>query len=164
MKAGLLERILTRRYGQPVASIRHGMSARLWNTHPVNEEAVLYVGMNWHGMLGFRFSTLREVYGDALGGFLVGDSLRAALLGSQRVYALWNIGDFQKQPEIQRALVMDPAVDYFMDAYMVYFYGVKKDQLYVFDGETDELDCLGPLESALETVMEENIQAGKDLC
>ena len=35
MEAGLLEKILTRHYGQPSTSIRDGMRAKLWNTdHP----------------------------------------------------------------------------------------------------------------------------------
>ncbi len=42
-----------------------------------------------------------------------------------------------------------------MDEHNVLFYGIKKGQLFVFDAETDELDSLGPIESALETVMDE---------
>jgi hypothetical protein len=34
-------------------------------------------------------------------------------------------------------------------------YGIKAGHLYVFDAETDELDPLGPVEHALETVMDE---------
>ena len=57
----------------------------------------------------------------------------------------------------------DSAIDFFMDAYNVYFYGIKRGELYVFDAETDELDSLGPIESALETVMDELESAWKDV-
>jgi hypothetical protein len=42
-----------------------------------------------------------------------------------------------------------------MEAYNVYFCGIKGGELYVFDAETDELDSLGPIEPALETIMDE---------
>lgn len=155
MHEGLLERILTRRYGSPHACIRDRMPARYWNTGQPDHEALLYVGMKWHGILGARFAALREIYGDAFGGFLNGDSLRAALLCSTQVYALWNIDDLQMQPEVQRALTKDPGIDFFMDAYNVWFYGIKKGELYVFDAEYDELDSLGPIEPALERLLVE---------
>jgi hypothetical protein len=155
MKAGLLERILTRRHGQPVTSLKDGLVARTWNTGHPDEEAVLYVGMEWSGILGIRFASLGEVYGDAFGGFIVGDSLRAALLLPDKVYALWSIEDLRIQPEVQQALLMDPTIDYFMDRHNVLFYGIKGGQLYVFDAETDELDSLGLVEPALEALMDE---------
>jgi hypothetical protein len=43
-----------------------------------------------------------------------------------------------------------------MEASNVWFYGVKAGQLYVFDAETDELDRLGPVEPAIETLMDEH--------
>jgi hypothetical protein len=153
MQTGLLEKTLTRRHGRPLACIRDCMSARYWNTGQPDYEAVLYVGMKWHGILGARFAGLKEIYGDAFGGFLMGDSLRAALLSSKQVYALWNIDDLLMQPEVQHALVKAPGIDFFMDAYNVWFYGIKKGELYVFDAEYDELDSLGPIERALETVL-----------
>ncbi|MEW6113293.1 MAG: hypothetical protein AB1664_14275 [Thermodesulfobacteriota bacterium] len=163
MKTGLLEKILTRRYGQPTPCIRDRMVARSWNTDRPENEAVLYVGMEWRGVLGARFASLKEIYGDAFGGFLVGDSLRAALLAPTKVWALWNIDDFRIQPEVQHALVKDPAIDYFMDESNVYFYGIKAGRLYVFDAETDELDCLGPVEQALETLLDEQEALWRDL-
>ena len=45
----------------------------------------------------------------------------------------------------------------------VYFYGIKSGQLYVFDAEMDELDCLGPIESALETVLDELVTSRQDV-
>jgi hypothetical protein len=131
------------------------MSARYWNTGQPDCEAVLYIGMKWQGILGTRFAALKEIYGDAFGGFLMGDSLRAALLSSKRVYALWNIDDLRMQPEVQHALAKDPGIDFFMDAYNVYFYGIKGGDLYVFDAEYDELDSLGPIEPAFERLLDE---------
>jgi hypothetical protein len=162
MKAGLLESILSRRHGQPVTALGDGMVTRRWNTGHPDREALLYVGMKWSGISGTRFASLKEIYGDAFGGFLIGDTLRAALLSPRKVYALWNIDDLRMQPEVQHALARDPAIDFFMDAYNVYFYGIKRGQLYVFDAETDELDSLGPIEPALEKVMDELESTWKD--
>jgi len=55
---------------------------------------------------------------------------------------------------VQSALLMDPAIDYFMEAANVWYYGLKGTELYVFDSEFDELDSLGPVEPALEEVID----------
>ncbi len=70
-------------------------------------------------------------------------------------YELWNIDELRGLPAVQHAQTKDPAIDYFMEAYNVYYYGLKAGELYVFDAETDELDSLGPVESALETLIDE---------
>jgi hypothetical protein len=155
MNAGLMERVLTRRYGRPTLSIRDGMAARCWNTDRPEDEAVLYAGMQWRGLTGARFASLKEIYGDSFGGFLMSDSLRAALLSPKEVWALWNMDDFRMQPHVQYAQVRGPGIDFFMDEANVLIYGVTKGELYVFDAETDELDLLGPVEAALETIMDE---------
>jgi hypothetical protein len=67
------------------------------------------------------------------------------------------------QPDVQHAIARDPAIDYFMDEANVLFYGIKAGELYVFDSETDELDSLGPIEPALETLMDELESARKDI-
>jgi len=50
-----------------------------------------------------------------------------------------------------------------MDASNVWYYGHKKGELYVFDTETDELDSLGPVESALEALMDQWEDAGSNI-
>jgi hypothetical protein len=162
MKTGLLERILTRRYGKPELCIRDGMAAKHWDTGFPNDEALLYAG-KWPGILAVRFASLKEIYGDTYGGFLFGDSLRAANLLSREIYALWNMDEFRVQPEVQHALVLDPAVDYFMDSFNIYFYGIKRGQLYVYDAGTDEFDSLGPIEAALEERLDELETATRDI-
>ena len=59
------------------------------------------------------------------------------------------------QPDLKRALAMDPAIEYFMEDSNVWFYGMKKGDLYVFDAEFDELDSLGPIGPAIHTVMDQ---------
>jgi hypothetical protein len=155
MKTGLLERILVRRYGQPVACIRDGMAAKCWRIDQPDDEAVLYPGMKWPGMTGARFSSLRGVYGDVFGGVLIKNCLKAAILLPREFFNVWNIDELNQRPAVQRAVAKDPAIEFFMEAYNVWFYGIKKSELYVFDAETDELDSLGPIEPALETLMDE---------
>lgn len=155
MKTGLLERILTRRYGLPISCIRRGIAAKSWSYAQPDDEALLYMGMKWNTRLGIRFSSLEEIYGDVLGGYLVKNTLKVAALAPRKIYGVWRMDEFQLQPEVRHALTMDPAINYFMDQDNVFFYGIKKGRLYVFDSETDELDSLGPIEPAVETLLDQ---------
>jgi hypothetical protein len=163
MKTGLLERILTRRYGPPISCIRGGLPAKSWNHARPDDEALLYTGMNWKTRLGIRFAQLQDIYGDTLGGFMVTNTLKVAVLAPHRIYGVWRMDELQMQPEVQHALIMDPSIDYFMDEDNVLFYGIKRGHLYVFDSETDELDSLGQIEPALETLMAELESARDDV-
>ena len=163
MRTGLLERILTRRYSPPVTSIDEGIPARCWNLDDPEYSSALYVGMKWIEPWNSRFANLRKIYGDIFGGFLIKNALKAAVLLPRKVYGLWNIDELRTQPEVRQALARDPAIAYFMEAYNVYFYGIKAGHLYVFDAETDELDSLGPIEPALETLMDELEAARQDV-
>ena len=71
MSAGLLERILVRRYGQPNLIISDGMIAKSWTTPYPEDESLLYMGMKWKGELGARFGSLQDIYGDACGRLFV---------------------------------------------------------------------------------------------
>jgi hypothetical protein len=161
MKPGLLEKVLTRCYGPPIPCIRDGLAAKSWNYAHPDEEALLYMGMKWEGKPSLRFSSLREIYGQASGGYLIKNALKVAVLTPRRIYGVWPMDEFQIQPEILHALTIDPGVDYFMDQYNVLFYGLKKGALYVFDSEMDEFDSLGPIETALERLMDELIAVGE---
>lgn len=155
MKTGLLEIVLTRRYGKPAISMDEGLPARCWNLDDPDHSSALYVGMKWIKPWDSRFASLKGIYGDVFGGFLIKNTLKVAVLVPRKVYGLWNIDELRMQPEVQHALVRDPAIDYFMDEHNVLFYGVKGELLYVFDAETDELDSLGPIEVALDNLMDE---------
>ena len=162
MKTGILERMLIRRYGEPIVAILRGHHAHCWNPDEWDYATVLYMGMKWEGLLGLRFGSLKEIYGNAFGGYLIKNDLRAAALHSRAVSGVWNIDNLRMQPEVQHALVRDPTIDYFMEASNVWFYGIKAGDLYVFDSEMDELDSLGPIEPALEILMDEWEAAGQD--
>jgi hypothetical protein len=152
---GLLEEILTRRYGKPTVSVLKGFVALCWNPDEWNYDSVLYMGMEWDTGLGSRFASLQPIYGGAVGGYLMKNTLKVAVLPDQEIYGLYNISELRSLPRVQRALAKDPAIDYFMDSDNVWYYGIKKGDLYVFDAEFDELDSLGPIEPALHTVMDE---------
>jgi hypothetical protein len=161
MKQGLLEKILIRRYGQPVPCAREGMIARCWNSHDPDNEAVLYMGMKWDGRAGLRFGSLSSIYGDSFGGILIKNILRVAILSPRQLFAVWNIEELRMLPPVRKALALDPAIDFFMDAANVEYFGHKAGELYVFDTVTDELDSLGPIEAALETLMDQWEEAGR---
>jgi len=163
MKKGLLEKILIQRYGQPKVIIRRGIIAKSWRTPYPDDESLLYLGMIWKGELGLRFGSLEDIYGDAVGGYLIKNTLKVAVLTDQEIYGLWNINQLRELPAVQYALTKDPGIDYFMDSDNVWYYGIKKGELYVFDAEFDELDSLGPVEPALHTLMDEWEAAGRDV-
>lgn len=155
MKAGLLERILNRRYGLPRTSTDGALVQRIWNADQVDNSSILYVGMEWHEGLSSRVVSLRNIYGDSYGGFLVGDSIKVSVLLPRKIFGLWRIDELQTLAPVRQAREMDPAIEFFMDSANVWYYGYKAGDLYVFDTETDELDSLGPVEPALETLMDE---------
>ncbi len=161
MEIGLLEKVLIRRYGQPIISTRRGLNARCWNPDDFDYASVLYVGMKWEGRLGTRFASLKKIYGEALGGFLVKNLLRVAMLLPRKIYGVWRMDELQRLPPVRKALAIDPHIDFFMDAANVWYYGHKAGELYVFDTATDELDSLGSIEPALETLMDEWEAAGR---
>jgi hypothetical protein len=132
-----------------------GREARCWKPDEWDYDAVLYVGMQWHGRLGTRFASLKEIYGDACGGYLKKNLLKVALLLPRKIYGVWRIDDLHKLPPIRRALELDPSIVFFMDSANVWYYGHKAGELYVFDTQTDELDSLGPIERVLETLMDQ---------
>jgi len=160
MRTGLLEQALTRRYGRPMACRKEDVNARCWNRQRPDDDSVLYMGMNWNTRLGIRFASLRGIYGDAFGGFLVGDCLKVAVLMPRKIYGLGRIDELQMLPPVGRALEMDSAIDFFMDSANVWYYGHKTGELWVFDSETDELDSLGPVEPALDMLIEQWEAAG----
>jgi hypothetical protein len=104
MGTGLLEKILTRRYGKPTVSIMDGFVALCWNPDDCDYDTVLYMGMRWSGKLGKRFASFEPIYGDAIGGYLLKNDLRAAVLPDYQIYGIWNIRDLRRQPEVKRAL------------------------------------------------------------
>ncbi len=155
MEQGILERVLTRRYGRPVTSVNEGLNALCWNPDEFDYASMLYLPMNWNGRLGTRFASLKEIYGEAMGGFLIKNCLIVAVLVPRDIWGLERIDELQMRPAVRRALQIDPDIVFFMNASGVWYYGYKQGDLYVFDSEFDELDSLGPIEPALQTLMDE---------
>ncbi len=155
MKAGILEKVMTRRYGQPTMSIRRGLPARCWNLDRPDESAALYVGMKWNSEAGARYASLKPIYGNLFGGFLIKDTLKVSILMPQEVYGVMNITYLRNIPEVRHAMARDPAIDYFMHEHGIKYFGLKRGEFYEYDIETDELDCLGPIEQALNTILED---------
>jgi hypothetical protein len=152
---GILERILIRRFGDPVGFIKRGLPARGWNPDEWDYDSALYTGMKWNSLPGLLYGSLEDIYGDSIGGYLIKNTLKAAILTPGDIYGIWNIADLRVQPAVQRALVLDPAVDYFMEEHNRNFYGVKRGQLIAYDAEYDDVELLGPVEAALEEVFNE---------
>ena len=113
MGTGLLERILVRRYGQPIMSSRRGLNARCWNPDDFDYASVLYIGMKWGSRLGTRFGSLKKIYGDAFGGFLIKNLLKVTMLLPRKIDGVWSMGDFQLLPPVRKALaIVLPSIFY----------------------------------------------------
>jgi len=151
---GLLESVLTTRYGQPQTRRVGGLTERHWSAGP-GQDSVLYYSTDWSCAPASEFIGHRALYGESRGGSLVGNSLKVALACGPDVFGLSSIAELNRRQEIGRAVALDPGVMFFMDAANVWFYGHKASELYVYDGETGELDCLGPLESAIVQLISE---------
>jgi hypothetical protein len=149
-----LKKFFIHRYGAPTPSIKSPYVQLTWHTKHEEDSCKLY----FDGRLrkkGHPYLSVKEIYGDSVGGFLIGGSLKIASLCPQEIYGLWPIDELRTLDVIEHAAVMDPRVDYFMDSANVWYYGVRKGELYVFDTAFDELDSLGPIEQALEALMNE---------
>lgn len=150
MKSGLLERILTKLHGSPEKGDSKDAPSLLWKPDDWEYSALLYKGMTWDREARVRFGPLQEIYGDAIGGDLMGGALRLALLEDKYLYSLFPIDLIWDCDGVQGAREIDPNVCYFMHEEDLLYYGVKDGRLYVYDEEKDDLTDLGPLEPALE--------------
>ena len=150
---GLVEKLLTARYGRPGIEPSGDVKDCRWQE--VGERSVLHKGLSWDAALRQQYGPLEELYGDARGGSIMGGSLKIALIRGPDTFDLYLIDELQSQPEVLRASTHDSAVCFFMDAANVWFYGVKDAQLFSYDAESDELDCMGPLEQAMAALLEE---------
>jgi hypothetical protein len=154
---GTVEIVLTKRYGAPRVVPSPPFTEYRWNNGNNVNESVLYKSLTWDKDLSKRWGALESIYGDSLGGFLVGvpSSLKLAMMRGPEIFGLYSIDQLQARPEIRRAKTLDPAICFFMDAANVWFYGSKGKQLFVFDSETDELDSLGPFANGLDQLLAE---------
>ncbi len=150
--SGLLESLLRRRYGAPAVTERDGVLQLSWGDGVQAPSSVLYKASN--GPVIAISHELQEVYGDCLGGSLLGGMLRVALVVGT-TFGLYGLNELQRQPEVQRARTIDSEVEFFMDASNVWFYGAKAGMLYVYDSETGELDRLGVIGVELERLLAE---------
>src|SRR3989475_12330988 len=158
--AGILEAVLTRRYGKPETAIRHTLQTRIWNSRSETDSCELYWGMEWDQRSLQKYKAYRKVYGDAFGGSLVGGSLNVATLAGVRVYGTYQIEELQDHVNVRSALQMDPELRFFMDAANVWYYAVKGDELYCFYSELEELYERGPLEKEVTRLLAEWEEAG----
>jgi hypothetical protein len=151
--SGIFHKVLTKRYGTPKLISSRGFIANEWNSEDERKRCKLYVGMIWNGENEACKRDYRDLYGDVLGGFMLGDSLKIATLAEIEIYGLYRIEELQRRPEVLEAKTIDPDIRFFMDSANVWFYGCKNGYLYVYDGETEELDQLGFIETEIEKLL-----------
>lgn len=157
--SGLVEDVLTERYGSPMIVTGLELTEYRWNDDREAFRCHLYKPPALHTADTGRFVVLRRVYGDALGASLLLGSLRLAMVAGPRVYGLYAIDELRAQPEVRQASIRDPEIEFFMDASNVWFYGMKGRELYCYDSETGELYGMGDFEEAFRELLDSWEQA-----
>jgi hypothetical protein len=142
---GIIEEVLFERYGRQIVSLTADFSMSTWNADTEAKRCIIYKPRDVGEVQDPPFPQLRELYGDALGASILGDSIIVAMLSGPEVFGLYHFHELQQQPEVLSALQQKRDICYFMECANVWFYGVRNRDLYVYDSETGELDCLGPI-------------------
>lgn len=157
---GIVEDVLTECYGHPRIVRGTRLLEYRWNEHSEASTCLLYKAI-FPGSAsdGGELGGIGEIYGDVMGGFLLSDSLKLAMVAGPAVYGLYALDELRMQPEIKDANRLAPDVEFFMDAANVWFYGAKEGELYVYDSETSELTRLGPLGQAIRGLLQQWEQA-----
>ena len=139
--AGIIEAVLTHRYG-PARIVDDGpYIERRWLESDEHSTSVLYQDPNflWDATTSRDLDVLKPIYGDALGGFLLHASLKVATLGTHEFWGLYTIRALQEQVSLCHTERFEPGICFFMDAANVWFYGVKNGVLWCYDAAFDEL-------------------------
>jgi hypothetical protein len=148
--SGLLEQLVTELLGPPTRVLNKDWPEFIWGAGNDDNSSILYGGLHWNVALQDRYSDLRKIYGNARGGFLFGGCLRLSMLAGPTEYGMYQIDGLQAQAAVREASLLDPEICFFMESANVWFYGIKNDDLFVFDTATDELDRLGSVEKEME--------------
>lgn len=152
---GQIETILTARYGQPSVRRKLPFVEYLWNDDDEQRRSTLYK-IDHRSSPPSRFKEILEpLYGDAVGGFLVGDSLKIANLSNIAIFGLYTIAELWQVDAVGRAVAIDPAICFFMDSANVWYYGFKKNELWVYDAPHGELDRVSDFPVGLNALLQE---------
>jgi hypothetical protein len=156
---GIIEQVLRERYGEPHVVPGTAVVEYRWNEERESLRCVLYKLAEASPGSDPQPLALRRMYGDAIGGSLLLGSLKLATIQCPSMYGLYLLRELHVQPEVGDAKRIDSAIEFFMDAGNVWFYGLKDDDLYVYDAGAGELDRLGSAKEALSALLDEWEQA-----
>jgi hypothetical protein len=146
--------LLTKRYGPGQSgSSNEGLYVE-WNGSYERKKCRMYLGMRWHAASRQQYGQLEPIYGEARGGFILLNAFNIEVLQGIIPWGLAHIGELQSRLQLQREANTD-RIQYFMHSANVWYYGTAQGQLYVFDAETVELECLGPTAEALMKVVDQ---------
>ncbi len=153
---GILESLLTRLYGKPNVVHSKPFIEYRWNEADEPRHCTLYKPLQWDVELERRFGQVKVIYGDAVGASILCGGLNVSMLRGPRIFGLYPMEEFQRHPNVLRALDYEPGICFFMNTANVCYYGAKDGQLYVYDIEDpDRVDVLGDIESEFELLIRE---------
>lgn len=151
----VLAAVLNGRYGEPSVVTEPDWVQYRWCVGTLRSRSVLYKARWSRPTVLDRYPELKQIYGEFHGGLLIEGALKIALLTPDEIFGLYRLNDLHTQPEVTRALTINPSVCFFMDSANVWFYGVTQTEMYVYDSMTGELVSLGEVVGALQTLLAE---------
>lgn len=153
--SGLVEEVLRERYGVPQVISGATLVEYRWREEREPRRCVLYKLAAATSVSETTPLFLQRVYGDFIGGSLLQGSMKLAVVAGPTIYGLYSLSRLRAQPEVRHARQLDPSIEFFMDAANVWYYGLKGDELYVYDAPNGELYARGPVGSALVALLQE---------
>ncbi len=153
--SGIIEATVNRHCGVPSVVVGESQEEWRWDYDDERKRSVLYkpkitrLRAELSAGLG---ADLDRLYGGIVGGSLLGGALKIATLGGGRIYGLYRLPELVNQVEVEQALAQDAGVRFFMDAANEWYFGVKDGNLYVYEADSGELECVGLLAPAFEEV------------
>jgi len=153
---GIVDKILTSRYGKPMVIARDdAIDEWHWNMDVEERHSVLYMGAHLPNTADGKKDDLTTILGACVGGSILHGSLKIASRRQFSAYGLYTVEELRSQPEVRSALCMIAKIHFFMDASNIWFYGLHQGHLYVYDAETGELENLRSFERAFIELLQE---------
>ena len=166
MSEGTFFRILQERYGEPMREVGSDRLRKLmkgnvdvtigeccWNLDN-KKKSVLYTGGEKSKELEVP-SEVAGLYGEFIGGTLLSSSVKIALRRQCNMFHLYTL------PQLHNRISSDfnhesmADIFFFMEAANIYYYGIRQGEIFVFDAETLDLDSIGPVDNAINQILEE---------
>ena len=150
---GAVEELLVARHGAPIVVDGPEHVEYIWQPRDARPRSILYKARE--SRLTAAGGTLELIYGDFLGGSLIGAAVKLSMLWGESLPGLLSIQGLQLEREVRRVRRIDSSVRFFMSAWGTSFYGFRDEELFVFETGSEKLDPLGEIRGGLARLIAE---------